>query len=121
MNEDIPAILKHSFTKRTTSLSDGQKLCGIILAICAAPLFKVSGWMAVWLLSIITIVGLGTFGVWFFKALSGKTEPTEEHTENMAAISLMGQNRTGKGPLIEALTNVPTVENPMLEGREGNA
>ena len=73
--------------------------------------------MAVWLLSIITIVGLGTFGVWFFKALTGKTEPTEEHTENMAAISLMGQNRTGESPIIETIANERTIENPMLEGR----
>lgn len=121
MDENLPTILKQSFTKRTTSLSDGQKLCGIILAICAAPLFKVTGWMAVWLLSIITIVGLGTFGVWFFKALTGKTEPTEEHTENMAAISLMGQNRTGKAPIVAAITDVPIVENPRLEGRGDDA
>lgn len=121
MSEGIPAIFRQSFTKRTTSLSDGQKLCGIILAICAAPLFKVTGWMAIWLLSIITIVGLGTFGLWFFRALMGKTEPTEEHTENMAAISLMGQNRDGKSPIVEAIVNVPIVENPMLKGADGDA
>jgi hypothetical protein len=77
--------------------------------------------MAIWLLTIITIVGLGTFGLWFWRALTGKTEPTEEHTENMAAISLLGRNRDGEAPFVEAIVNAPTIENPMLRGADGDA
>jgi hypothetical protein len=115
VSEDIPAIIKQTFTRRTTSLSDGQKLCGIILAICAAPLFKVDGWVAIWLLSIITIVGLGTFGLWFFRAVTGKTEPTEEHTERMAAISLLGRNHDGKEPEVIKVEQTVLTANPKSE------
>ncbi|MBX7460431.1 hypothetical protein [Qipengyuania huizhouensis] len=111
---NLPTILRQTSTKRTSALSEGSKLCGIILAICAAPLFVVEGWMAIWLLSIISLVGLGTFGLWFYKELKGKNLPTEEHTENMAAISLMGQNRDGKEPIIEAIMDETPVANPRL-------
>ncbi len=109
---NLPAFIQHSTTKRTSALSEGSKLCAIILAICAAPLFVVSGWMAVWLLTIITIVGLGTFGLWFFKDVTGKNKPTEEHTENMAAIALFGQNRDGKSPLLQSVDQSLLGSNP---------
>lgn len=109
---DFPTLFRQSLTKRTTSLSDGQKLCGIILAICAAPLFKVDGWIAIWLLSIITIVGLSTFGLWFYRAITGKTEPTEEHTEQMAAIAVWGQNTESGKPLIRPVDQSVLTHNP---------
>ncbi|MEM7664585.1 MAG: hypothetical protein AAF250_01895 [Pseudomonadota bacterium] len=119
MKDDLPTVFRQTFTRRTTSLSDGQKLCGIILAICAAPLFKVDGWMAVWLLSLITIVGLGTFGLWFFRAVTGKTEPTEEHTENMAAISLLGKNKDGKEPEVIQVEQQVLTSNPKSDANPG--
>ena len=113
----VPTILRQTSTRRTTPLSEGVKLCGIILSICAVPLLKVTGWIAAWLLVVMSVVGLGTFAVWVFKTLTGKSEPTEEHTENMAAISLLGQNRDGQQAIIEIVPNEPPVENPALDQR----
>lgn len=110
--DNFPTLLRQSLTKRTTSLSDGQKLCGMILAICAAPLFKVDGWIAVWLLTIMTIVGLSTFGLWFFRAVTGKTEPTEEHTEQMAAIAVWGRNSDSGPSLMQPVQQTSLTHNP---------
>ncbi|MCP9223122.1 hypothetical protein MKP08_10210 [Erythrobacter sp. LQ02-29] len=117
--DDFPTIFRQSLTKRTTALSDGQKLCGIIMAVCAAPLFKAEGWIAFWLLSIITLVGLLTFGLWFFRAVTGRNEPTEEHTEQMAAIAVWGQNRTEGKPLMKSVAQTELTHNPQsLENPE---
>lgn len=110
--DNFPGIIRQSLTKRTTSLSDGQKLCGIILAICAAPLFKVDGWIAIWLLTIISIVGLSTFGLWFFRAVTGKNEPTEEHTEQMAAIAVWGRNSEDGQSLMRSVQQTSLTHNP---------
>lgn len=75
--------------------------------------------MAVWLLSLITIVGLGTFGLWFFRAVTGKTEPTEEHTENMAAISLLGKNKDGKEPEVIQVEQQVLTSNPKSDANPG--
>lgn len=112
MIDEIQTILRQTATKRTTSLSDGQKLCGLILAICAAPLFKVNGWMAVWLLTIITVVGLLTFGLWFYRAITGKSEPTEEHVEHMAAIGVWGKNTPDGSTQIHPILQQKLAQNP---------
>jgi hypothetical protein len=103
----------YSTSKRTTFLSEGVKLCGIICAICAAPLAFVHAWIAIWLLGVLTIVALGTFGVWAVNAIKNKSAfDTEEHTEHMAAIAVMGQNREGKPPLLQAVDQALLTANP---------
>ena len=109
----VPTMLRNT-SQRTTFLSEGIKLCGFILAICAAPLFYVQDWVAAWLLAIMTIVGLGTFGIWAYNAIKNKNlHPSEEHTEQMAAISLLGQNRTGKAPVLTPLDQKILTQNPV--------
>lgn len=114
MNFSLPTLLK-SQSRRTTFLSEGVKLCGIVCAICAAPLAFVQGWIAVWLLIVLSVVGLGTFGIWAFNAVINRPLlDSEEHTEQMAAISLLGQNRENQPALIEAVMGQPMIENPRL-------
>ena len=105
-------------TKRANFLNVGVMLCGIVAAICVAPLAFVHAWIAVWLLSLMTILILGTFGIWAYYAISNpKLLETESHAENMAAISVLGTNRDGKKALVQAITGQPSVPNPaLLEG-----
>lgn len=99
---DLPFFRSRS--RRTNFLSVGVTLCALVAAICAAPLAFVTPWIAIWLLSLMTILILGTFGIWAFHALKNKhLLDTEEHTESMAAISFLGINREGKEPLLQAL------------------
>lgn len=112
MNFTLP-LGSFSSSKRTTFLSEGVKLCGIICAICAAPLAFVQPWIAAWLMGIFTIVGLGTFGIWGVNALRNKAVfDSEEHTEHMAAIAVMGQNRDGKPPLLQSVDQALLTTNP---------
>ena len=110
--------LTQSSSKRTTFLSEGVKLAGILCAICAAPLPFVSGWIAAWLLGVLTLIGLGTFGIWAFNAVTNRPLlNSEEHTEQMAAIAVMGQNREGKPPILHAVDQTILTKNPeMIEG-----
>jgi fatty acid desaturase len=102
-------------SKRTNFLSVGVTLCVLIAGICVAPLAFVSSWIAVWLLTLLSILVLGVFGIWAFHAVRNpKLLDTEHHQEQMAAISLLGISRDGDHPVIRAMTGLPVVENPHL-------
>jgi fatty acid desaturase len=104
---------------RTNFLSVGVTLCAIVAGICVAPLAFVQSWIAVWLLCLVTVLVLGTFGIWAFHAVKNpKLLNTEHHQEQMAAISLLGHNRDNGTPLIESVANQPITENPMLGQEE---
>ena len=112
MNFTVP-VGSFSTSKRTTFLSEGVKLCGLICAICAAPLAFVRPWIAIWLLVVLTVVALGTFAVWVVNAIRNKSAfDTEEHTEHMAAIAVMGQNRDGQPPLMQVVDQARLSANP---------
>lgn len=120
----LPALLK-SQSRRTTFLSEGVKLCALLSAICVAPLaFIKSPWISAWLLMIVSVVSLGTFGIWAYHALTNKPLlNSEEHDEQMAAIAIFGQNRDGKPPLIEAINQAVLTQNPAMSASnegEGN-
>jgi hypothetical protein len=117
----LPALLK-SQSRRTTFLSEGVKLCGLICAISAAPLPFVHGFVAIWLLVILSVVGLGTFGIWAFNAIRNRSLlDSEEHTEQMAAIAIMGQNREGKPPLLQPIEQVALSQNPSIDSNDQEA
>ena len=98
---------------RTNFLSVGVTLCALVAAICVAPLAFVKTWIAIWLLSLMSVLVLGTFGIWVFHAVRNKhLLDTEEHTEQMAAISLLGINRDGKEPLLQAIQQQLLSTNP---------
>ncbi len=114
----IPSFLR-TRSRRTNFLSVGVTLCALVAAICAAPLAFVQAWIAAWLLSLMTILVLGTFGIWAFHAVRNKhLLDTEEHTEHMAAISIMGQNRDGKAPLIRAIEQDVLTSNPEMSSEQ---
>ena len=118
---NFPLLGFSAKSSRTNFLSVGVTLCWIVAAICAAPLAFVKSWIAVWLLVLMTLLVLGTFGIWAFHAVKNpRLLDTEQHQEQMAAIPLMGQNRTGKTPLIEALVDMPLIENPHLSEGDVN-
>ena len=99
---DFPFLRWRS--RRTNFLSVGVTLCALVAAICAAPLAFVTTWIAVWLLSLMTVLILGTFGIWAFHAVRNKhLLDTEEHTEQMAVISTLGVNREGQEPLLKSV------------------
>jgi fatty acid desaturase len=111
---DLPSFIRTQ-SRRTNFLSVGVRLCALVAAICAAPLAFVRPWIAIWLLVLMTILVLGTFGIWLFHAIKNRhLLDTEEHTEQMAAISLIGQNREGKAPLIRAVEQAYLTSNPEL-------
>lgn len=112
----MDSILSFGFkTRRTNFLSVGVTLCALIAAICAAPLAFVHDWIAVWLLGLMSILVLGTFGIWAFHAIRNpRLLDTEQHQEQMAAIPLLGANRLGEAPTIEAIIDAPLTENPRL-------
>lgn len=112
----MDSLLSFGFrTKRTNFLSVGVTLCALVAAICAAPLAFVETWIAAWLLGLMSILVLGTFGIWAFHAIRNpRLLDTEQHQEQMAAIPLLGLNRPEGSPLIEAVANAPLVENPQL-------
>ena len=97
----------------------------MIAAICAAPLAFVTPWIATWLLSLMSILILGTFGIWAFHAVRNpRLLDTEDHLEQMAAISIMGQNREDSVPLLTSLDQRnlqqnPSIENPIDGGNDG--
>lgn len=106
-------------SSRTNFLSVGVTLCALVAAICVAPLAFVTGWIALWLLTLMTILVLGTFGIWAYHAIRNpRLLDTEQHQEQMAAIPLLGQNRIGQSPLVEAIIDAPLIENPQL--RDGD-
>ena len=111
-NLHFPAFLR-SRSKRTTFLSEGVKLCGVLCAICAAPLPFVEAWVAAWLLILVSIVSLTTFGIWTFNAVTNRSLlDSEEHTEQMAAIAMLGQNREERDPVVRAVEQTRLIENP---------
>jgi hypothetical protein len=66
-----------------------------------------------------TVLVLGTFGIWAFHAVRNKhLLDTEEHTEHMTAISIMGQNRDGKAPLMKAIEQAVLTPNPDLSSKQ---
>ena len=70
-------------------------------------------------MSILTIVGLGTFGIWAYNAIKSRhLLDSEEHTEHMAAIAVMGLNREGKPPLMQTVEQIALTENPNLPNTE---
>ena len=112
MNFTLP-LGSFSSTKRTTFLSEGVKLCGLVSAVCVAPLPFVPTWIAIWLLSIFTIVALGTFAVWAINAIKNKSVyDSEEHTEHMTALAMLGQNREGMAPLVKVIDQALLGANP---------
>ena len=120
----LPTIVG-SRSRRTNFLSVGVTLCAMIAAICAAPLAFVAPWIATWLLSLMSILILGTFGIWAFHAVRNpRLLDTEDHLEQMAAISIMGQNREDSVPLLTSLDQRnlqqnPSIENPIDGGNDG--
>jgi fatty acid desaturase len=111
----IMTLLSTKRTKRANFLSVGVTLCSLIAAICAAPLAFVNTWIAVWLLGLMTILILGTFSIWAFYAIKHPhLLNTEDHAEQMAAISMLGANRPGQEALVEMITGQPVLENPQL-------
>jgi fatty acid desaturase len=107
-------------SRRTNFLSVGVTLCALVTAICAAPLAFVEFWIAVWLLSLMSVLVLGTFGIWGFHAVKNRRLlDTEEHTEHMAAISLMGQNRDGQDPLVRSIASAVLIPNPEISAEQG--
>ena len=120
----LPTIVG-SRSRRTNFLSVGVTLCAMIAAICAAPLAFVTPWIATWLLSLMSILILGTFGIWAFHAVRNpRLLDTEDHLEQMAAISIMGQNREDSVPLLTSLDQRnlqqnPSIENPIDGGNDG--
>ena len=119
MSEPFLSLLTRS--RRTNFLSVGVTLCALVAAICVAPLAFVQFWIAVWLLVLASVLILGTFGIWAYHAINNpRLLDTEQHHEQMAAIPLLGANRDGKAAVIEALIDVPLIENPRLsEGGQG--
>ena len=115
-----------SRTTRTNFLSVGVTLCAIIAAICAAPLAFVTPWIAIWLLCLMSVLVLGTFCIWAFHAIKNpRLLDTEHHVEQMAAISVMGQNRENGTPLLTSfdhsvLTQNPSISNPEEGGEHGS-
>jgi CDP-diglyceride synthetase len=90
-------------------------LCAIIAAICAAPLAFVEVWVAVWLLTLITILVLGTFGIWAFHTIRNpRLLDTEHHQEKMAEISLLGVNQPDQSAIVKEIVNQPLVENSRI-------
>jgi hypothetical protein len=90
-------------------------LCALVAAICAAPLAFVQAWIAVWLLMLMSVLVLGTFGIWAFHAVrNSHLLDTEEHTEQMAAISLLGVNRDGGTPVVRRVEQTALTQNPEL-------
>jgi hypothetical protein len=66
-----------------------------------------------------TVLVIGTFAIWAFHAIKNpRLLDTEQHQEQMAAIPLIGINRAGKKPVIEALLDAPLIENPILSDGE---
>ncbi len=62
-----------------------------------------------------TILILGTFGIWAFHAIRNpRLLDTEQHQEQMAAIPLLGSNQPGGPPTVEAIVDTPLIENPEL-------
>ena len=120
----LPTIVG-SRSRRTNFLYVGVTLCAMIAAICAAPLAFVAPWIATWLLSLMSILVLGTFGIWAFHAVRNpRLLDTEDHLEQMAAISIMGQNREDSVPLLTSLDQRnlqqnPSIENPIDGGNDG--
>lgn len=115
-----PLSVKGFRSRRTNFLSVGVTLCAIIAAICVAPLAFVQPWIAIWLLILLTVLVLGTFGIWAFHAVRNpRLLDTEDHVEHMAAISLLGANQEGGRAYVEAITADLVVENPSLpEGKQ---
>ena len=102
-------------SKRTNFLSVGVTLCALVAAICVTPLAFVNPWIAIWLLSLATIVILGTFSIWAFHAVKNpRMFDTEEHVEQMAQISLLGSNREGGPADVQQITIEGAVANPQL-------
>ena len=62
-----------------------------------------------------TILVLGTFGIWAYHAVKNpRLLDTEQHQEQMAAIPLMGNNETGKTVEIDQLNaGQELIENPV--------
>lgn len=113
------SALSRSQSRRTNFLSAGVTLCVLVTAVCAAPLAFVPGWIAAWLLTVLTFLALGTFGVWAFHAIKNShLLSTEEHTEHMAAIAQLGQNRTGKPPLVLSVDQEALTSNPDLAAQQ---
>ncbi|WP_156103320.1 hypothetical protein [Sphingobium herbicidovorans] len=111
-----------SRSKRTNFLSVGVTLCALIAAICAAPLAFVEVWIAAWLLALMTILVLGTFGIWAFHAVKNpRLLDTEQHLEQMAAIPLLGSNQINGPPIVKPIIGEPTVQNPNLLENNGDA
>lgn len=124
MMKDLLPALTQSHSKRRNFLSEGVKLCAFVCAICAAPLPWVDGWRAAWLLGILTIVGLGTFGLWAFSAAKNRKlieSDSEEHTEHLAAIAVFGQNREGKSPLLTQVEQSFLIENDSVSKEDQEA
>ena len=111
-----PSSLVQFRSRRTNFLSVGVTLCALITAICVAPLaWLQSEWMAIWLLGLVTVLVLGTFGIWAFHAIKNPhLLDTENHIEQMAAISVLGENRTGKSAIIESIVGEGVSDNPRL-------
>ncbi|MBH5322557.1 hypothetical protein [Aurantiacibacter sediminis] len=108
----LSSFLQNS-SRRTTFLSEGIKLCAIITVVCAAPLPFVELWIAIWLLVILSAVALGTFGVWAYNAVKNQhLFPSEEHREQMAAVSLLGRNRDDQPPLLTPVELTDLGQNP---------
>lgn len=117
---DLTSLTRTQST-RTNFLAVGVRLCALIAAICAAPLAFVSVWIAVWLMVLMSILVLGTFGIWAYHAVKNShLLNTEEHTEKMAAISLMGQNRDGLPPLVIEIEQDVLIQNPLLTASQGD-
>lgn len=113
----MPFLNIFTRSSRTNFLSVGVTLCAIVAAICVAPLAFVTGWIAVWLLVLITILVLGTFGIWAYHAIRNpRLLDTEQHQEQMAAIPLMGNNETGKMVEIDQFNPAHAlIENPITK------
>jgi hypothetical protein len=112
---DAPSLFGH-LKRRTNFLSTGVTLCSIVAAICAAPLAFVVPWIAMWLLSLMTLIVLGTFGIWAFHAVKNpRLLDSEEHTEQMGVISVYGKNSLIDEPRTISIDPAIASENPRIQ------
>ena len=115
----ISAFLLSRRTMKPNVLSVGLRLCSIVAALCVAPLAFVHVWIAVWLLTLMTIIVLGTFGIFAFHSVRNpELLRTEDHVEQMARITqVIGYNRPDQVPETIFLGKQPAEENPLISER----